>query len=308
MTALPTCPACGQALPPERVQDARDKALAQFNQDKAERMLAVEMRGKELRGELDSTMPVIEQLHAQLMELQAIGDDDQRQMLLSERDILKARAEDYSLIPGRAEMLEQKADIERRIEAARSGLSQDKDAIQKEITGLTAQLADIKEKAYRFTRREQGTARIEELKAEEKKLAAEFEKLEGELYLAESFIKTKVEMLTERINGKFELARFRLFDIQVNQGLAETCEIMVNGVGYNSGLNSASRIQGGCDIISTLQDHFKLHVPTWLDNREGCTMIPQMKCQVISLYVSPNDSQLRVEPTKRELVLKRMVV
>jgi DNA repair exonuclease SbcCD ATPase subunit len=303
-----TCPACGQALPSDRVQDARDKALAQFNQDKAERMLAVEMRGKELRGELDITIPIIERLHAELLGLETVAADDQHDILVAERDILKARAEDYSQVPGRPELLEQKAGLEKEMEEIRNGLSQNKYVIQKEIDDLTAQLAEAKEKADRFTRQEQGAARIEELKAEEKKLAAEFEKLEGELYLAESFIKTKVEMLTERINGKFELARFRLFDIQVNQGLAETCEIMVNGVGYNSGLNSASRIQGGCDIISTLQDHFKLHVPTWLDNREGCTMIPQMKCQVISLYVSPNDSQLRVEPTKRELVLKRMVV
>lgn len=300
-TTEDTCPACGQALPSDRVQEARDKALGNFNQDKAERLLAIETRGKELRTELDKTIPDIERLHALLMELQAVGDDDQHDMLIAERDILKAQAEDYSQIPGRAAMLETKAELERQIEAIRAGISQDKDAIQKEINDLTAQLSLIKEQAARFTRIEQGKARIEELKTDEKKLTAEFEKLEQELYLIESFIKAKVAMLTERINGLFTITRFKLFDVQVNGGISECCEITVNGIPFDCGLNNAARINAGLDVCRTLSRHFGLVAPTFVDNAESVCELVRMDSQVIRLVVSEPDKVLRVETAKKRM-------
>jgi hypothetical protein len=147
----------------------------------------------------------------------------------------------------------------------------------------------------RFRAREQGEKRIEELKKEEKKLAVEFEKLESELYLMDQFIKTKVSMLTDRINSKFEMVRFKLFNQLINGGIEELCEITVNGVGYNSGLNSSARIQAGCDIIRTLQQHFGMKAPVFCDNRESVTDLPKMDCQLISLVVSPEDKTLRIE-------------
>ncbi len=289
-----TCPACGQVLPTDRVMEAYDKALAQFNQGKAERLLKIETKGKELRAELDRAKERLEELRQKLVNRPDTGDDTLAD-LITERDALKARAEDYSQIPGRAEMLEEKAALEKRIEESRAGLSQDKEVIQKEIDDLTAQLKEAKEKADRFTLREQGEKRIEELKTEERKLAKEYEELEKQLFLIEAFIKTKVSLLTDRINGLFEIVRFKLYDIQVNGGLAECCVATVGGIPYDSGLNSAARTQAGLDIIRTLQRHYGLSCPIWIDNRESCTVIPAMDCQVLSLFVSPEDKTLRVE-------------
>ena len=52
--------------------------------------------------------------------------------------------------------------------------------------------------------------RIDKLGAEEKKLASEIERIDAELYLADEFIRAKVSMLTERINSRFQIARFKL--------------------------------------------------------------------------------------------------
>ena len=41
-----TCPTCGQSLPQDRVQEAREKALATFNRSKAERLEAITAEGK----------------------------------------------------------------------------------------------------------------------------------------------------------------------------------------------------------------------------------------------------------------------
>ena len=45
----------------------------------------------------------------------------------------------------------------------------------------------------------------------------------------EKFVVQKVNMLEEKINSKFELARFKLFDIRINEGVRECCVTMLDG-------------------------------------------------------------------------------
>ena len=88
------------------------------------------------------------------------------------------------------------------------------------------------------------------------------------------------------------------FEEQINGGIAECCEVTVNGVGYSSGLNNGARIQAGLDIIRTLQEHEGFYPPVWVDNAESVTVLPEMKCQVIRLVVSEPDKKLRMEKSQ----------
>jgi type I site-specific restriction endonuclease len=160
---------------------------------------------------------------------------------------------------------------------------------------IETKLSEAKEKHSRFEKRSFSETRIKALKDEEKKLAQEFEELEKMLYMIETFIKTKVSLLTDRINGKFKVVSFRLFENLINGGISEVCVFTVNGVPYDGGLNAAARTQGGLDIIRTLQKHYGIAPTIFIDNRESCTEIPKMDSQVINLFVSPQDKTLRVE-------------
>lgn len=306
-TTEDTCAACGQSLPHDRVQEARDKALAAFNLHKAERLGEIETKGKTLAAERDRIKAEIVPLRLErdkLIDAASNAPTEEIERLTAERDNKKRIAEDYSLIEGRAVLLAQRQEIEKKIQAEKDGVAQERTDVAMVVAELEEQLKAAKAVADKFPRREAGEKRIEELKAEEKKLAAEFERLEQELFLCESFVKTKVRLLEERINQKFEFVRFRLFETQVNQGISECCELTINGVPYSGGLNSAARTQGGLDIIRTLQAHYGLQSPIFIDNRESCTEIPNMSCQIISLYVSPNDAALRVDKTHMEPLLR----
>ena len=61
--------------------------------------------------------------------------------------------------------------------------------------------------------------RIMQLEEEQKGLAEEYEGLQHQLYLTEEFVRTKVDLLEEKINNKFKFARFKLFKSQINGGL-----------------------------------------------------------------------------------------
>jgi hypothetical protein len=103
-----------------------------------------------------------------------------------------------------------------------------------------------------------------------------------------------VDLLDEKINSRFEFARFKLFEVQINQGLKDCCVTTYNSVPYGS-LNNARKVQIGLDIIKTLSEHYGIDMPCFLDNRESIVRIPEMKCQIISLYVSEQDKKLRIQ-------------
>jgi len=136
--------------------------------------------------------------------------------------------------------------------------------------------------------------RIVELSKEEKSLATEYERLEGETFLMEKFIKSKVALLEDKISSKFKMIHFKMFDTLINQGISECCETTVNGVPWDS-LNTGNQILGGLDIVSTLQKHYDVLAPCFLDHRESLTTTPHMDCQLISLVADENYKELTVE-------------
>lgn len=292
------CPVCGQSLPADKIHEAREKALASFNLDKATRLTEIGKRGTAYKEEKERLQleithdekereDIFHALHAKKATL--------TQLSMIERELLLKKAEDYTEIPGHTNLIMTKAETEDRIKEEQKGSAVDTGALKKQIVDIEDILKDRKTDLNKFTQRANGEKRIIDLKADEKKLAIEFEKLEEELFLCDEFIKTKVNLLTEKINSNFEFTRFKLFEVLINQGIQPCCEIMVNGVGFNSGLNSAARTQSGLDIIRTLQQHYGLSAPVFVDNRESVTDLPQMNCQVISLIVSEADKKLRVE-------------
>ena len=305
-TTESVCAACGQNLPADKVEAAREKAKAAFNTSKAEKLSIVQAEGKRLKSERDRVAGEIRHLEDLIsVPLGADSNLPEIERLTQERDAAKYMASDFTQIASRLDLISRKELIEKDISDAKGAVSEDNAIISKEIAELEPKLAEAKEKYGRFERRNSGEKRIQELKAEEKKLAQEFEEMEKLLFLIESFIKTKVSRLNDKINSKFEIVRFRLFENLVNGGISECCVFTVNGVPYDGGLNAAARTQGGLDIIRTLQNHYGIAPAVFIDNRESCTDIPPMDCQIINLIVSPQDKALRVETAITKTAARR---
>ena len=137
-------------------------------------------------------------------------------------------------------------------------------------------------------------ARISDLEKEEKELNSKIIELEGLQFLGEEFVRTKVDMLEGKINKKFNgQVKFKLFKNQINGGLEECCEAMIEGVPF-SNVNTASQINGGLSIVNTLSKHFQVQAPIFIDNAESVNRIIDMESQIIKLIVS-KDKNLKVE-------------
>ena len=292
-----TCAACGQALPPEKVEAARQKALEAFNADKSRRLEAIREEGQKLKAKRDELAEGLDERDSNLasaeIEAERIeGEIAAAQIAVEDRQAAAPKPEDD---PEYAPLSTERAELEAAVAELAEGNAKALAAVDARARESRRLQWDAEAALALYEQRRKGEARIEELKGQERSLAEEFEELERQVFLTEEFMRTKVRLLEERINAKFEMARFQLFRQLVNGGLEECCEVTVNGVPYSSGLNHGARIAVGLDIISTLQEHFGLKVPIFIDQSESFTSLPKMDCQVIRLVVSAADKELRIE-------------
>jgi DNA repair exonuclease SbcCD ATPase subunit len=135
--------------------------------------------------------------------------------------------------------------------------------------------------------------RSEQLKGEQRQLAQElasFEKIEIQI---DRFNKSKIELVESRINAKFSIVKFKMFDQQINGGEAPACECLVDGVPYSS-LNTARKINASIDIINAFQYHYGIFAPVFIDGRESVTSLIKTNCQMISLIVDPSSEKISV--------------
>lgn len=300
-----TCPACKQALPAEQVQAAHDKALADFNQRKSNRLEVIQIKGKAAAGEakqLETEKAERAAALERLMSEQAVQWDAVK-AAEAELERLQAGAQDVDNAPDYIAKRQEAETVRSEILGLRSSLQGSIDKARIELASLRTEAETQQRDLAKFDQARAVEQRIADLSAQEKALASEFEKLEHELHLTEEFIRTKVASLESKINSKFRYARFKLFEQQINGGLSEVCETTYEGVPYGGGLNNAARINVGLDIINTLSEHYKVTAPIFVDNAEAVTKLLETGGQQIRLIVSEQDKKLRVERAKMKEVV-----
>ena len=163
-------------------------------------------------------------------------------------------------------MLDKKQVIQNEITQLQTDKSAAVAKVKAEIAGINDCIVQFQSELSKFEQKDKAVKRIEELKQQERDLAAEFEKLEKELYLCEEFTRFKVTLLEEKINSRFKFARFKLFETQINGGIQEVCETLYNGVPYSSGLNTGHQLIVGMDSMLTLPEPYGLDAPIFADN------------------------------------------
>lgn len=284
------CSYCGQEYP----ADKKEQLKAEFESHKAKELKAITDNGNLIKGRLDKEKETIDSLEKELVEhrksLEMLNNaiaslENQLSELPTSIDV--TGTDEYKAIQS------QLAEKEQAI-LQMSNADEAKKSLNYELECSQTQLIECEKKIAMSQKNVEIDERIEELQAEQREVAQKIADVEKMLYLLDEFIKYKLDKISDSINSQFEMVNFILFKRQLNGGIAETCECQYNGIPYGS-LNSAARIQCGLDIIRTLQRMYGVFVPVFVDNRESCTNIPTMDCQVISLVVSPIDTDLRIE-------------
>ncbi|MCY7570982.1 AAA family ATPase [Bacillus pumilus] len=286
------CPTCGQPLPEEKIQIAIEK----FNLQKSVSLERIVDKGKQLGIEYDNKQNELYEVDEkiQLLILEEKFTTAAVEKLKEDMEQAEASIAPLSDNPLYISKIEEIEKINNEIQSDEQETSGSVQAINEQIKEKQQEMTLIRNDLSRIDQAQKALNRIEELKEEERKMADDYNEVEQQSFLIEEFIRTKMSLMEERINSKFKYARFKLFEEQVNGGLTETCETLYEGVPYSKGLNNAARINVGLDIINTLNEHYGISAPIFVDNSEAVTNLIDVNAQVISLIVSKQDKQLRV--------------
>lgn len=287
------CPACSQALPEERVAEATER----FNEQRAARLAKLIEKGKGLTTEVKELRQASDGLKGELAEAEAeLKDASARIEAAKPAPVVTADETEH---PDWEALDLQRLGLQRDLQKIRTSSADQLAAIDGSIRDAQARIQALERAEADHATAERLQARILELKAQQRALGAEAERIEGELFLTEEFVRTQVSLVTDRINERFRLARFKLFDVQVNGAIAECCEATVNGVPYGS-LNHGSRLNVGLDCIDALAEAHGFAPFVVIDNAESVTQILPTRGQQIRLVVSAADPELRFQVARQE--------
>jgi DNA repair exonuclease SbcCD ATPase subunit len=278
-----TCPTCLQSIPPEQITEAK----ARLNRVNSETLESNKAEGEALVGKIKSEQQKLQEYKRlsdgkqdELKGLQSIIDEN-----LKEHDRIFSETVDLSDLDTKIQ------EYQKRIDA---GGKTDTSPLEKSVSELQSQIDNLKETILNISKNQEYRDRIKELEDQEKTLSQSQADLEKQLSKIQAFIFNKTKIVEEKVNGLFKVARFSMFKLLQNGETEEICETLKDGIPYNS-LNSAGQMQVGVDIIDALQKFYDVRLPTWIDNREGVTEIPETDLQIINLIVSPEDTELRIE-------------
>ena len=271
-----TCPTCGQSLPKDQVQEA----IKKHNERQAQELADINAAGKRLKS--DNT-----RLQEEIEAATKKGTENDGEIKKLEDSIQKLKDTSLNVPFDTGKIDKAKAELEAVDKQITDNQPPDTSALEEKRKILQATIAEVE--AAQKTK-----TRIEELKAEEKKLAADYEELERQLALMEQFTVAKVELLEDKINSRFELARFKLFDRQINEGIKDTCITLYDGVPYGYGLNTGAEINVGLDIVRTLSAHYGIKAPIFIDHAESVTDILDPGTQTIKLMVDEDHQEMEV--------------
>jgi DNA repair exonuclease SbcCD ATPase subunit len=158
---------------------------------------------------------------------------------------------------------------------------------------INAELDALKLKIYGHELAKGFEARIQELELQNKNLSQEIASLEKLEMQIDNFTRAKIGIIENRINSKFALVKWKMFNEQLNGGFEPTCEAIVNGTPFND-LNTAMKCNAGLDVINALNYHFGIFAPVFIDQRESIVSLIKTECQVINLKVDESKKELTV--------------
>lgn len=283
------CPTCGQALPAQQVQSAKDK----FETWKSDRLREIEATANAKKEAKKQQVERLQEISEEIVKIEseitaAAGRITVAEGYVTATEDMKDYSKRKQAISERIAFFEgELADMVSNCSTVKAELESKRDLL--EVDAKRARDIVSRESLLNYSKE-----RIKALEEDAKRTALLLDSIEEMLYLIDEYTRYKTTFIEESINSMFSLAKFRLFRAQTNGGIEDRCDVVFEGVPYIN-VNNSMKINLGIDIINTLSRAYGVTVPLFIDNAESVTNLEKSDCQVIRLVVSENDKILRCE-------------
>ncbi len=278
------CPACKREFENQNVEAKKEELTRNFNENKNKRLASNQQNGTTTKQEGETLLARISTLEMDITQLTAQLAEERVNLQTFDAGIIDEGPSLDEILANDDEYVQLGSDITRlEIETGESPKIDDADLKEKR-RALVTNIDGWKQKLAEKQQREKALVRIAELEAQEKTMSQDLASLEQTEFLIDGFTKSKMKVITDRINGMFSYVKFKMFNLQVNGGEEPCCETLIGGVPY-SDANNASRVNAGVDIINALCKHYNASAPIFIDNRESVTDLIATDSQVVNLVV-----------------------
>ncbi|HDL2670048.1 TPA: AAA family ATPase [Enterococcus faecium] len=286
------CPTCAQELPADQIVTM----VATFEQKKSQNMEENVAQGKAARDRRNAAETELAEIASEYKRLsqKLVEAEETRNKINSELELIENFTQKFEETKDYQKIQDQIKVVQQKILNATSDTAEEEQDLKEQIRQKRVLIAEAQAKFQQIKGLSGYENRIEELKKEDAALKAQNQEIEKNMFLLDEFTRKKVSYLEESINSKFELVKFKLFNILKNGGLEEVCEATYNGIEYGTSLNTGARINCDLDIIDTLSKEFGLSVPVFVDNTESVNDLHPINSQMIELRVTKNKN-LKVE-------------
>lgn len=286
------CPTCHRHFDIEDIEAKQREMTEHFNEEKkqklednttrgkanSERMKAVEAEIKTLQGCIANNDVAIKEYAAKPLFNKELAAPDATPLMASDKELAELK--------DKAKALQSEIEAEAKDDTPDTGeLASVKRGMMVDIDSIKAELA--KEEYVKSAK-----DRLAELEKQLRIQSEELAQLEATEDTMMEFAKERVKLVEGKINSMFTMVKFKMFDTQINGGVVETCEAVVDGVPYST-QNNATVINIGIDIINAICRSENISAPIFVDNSESINSILPTPSQLIRLVVT-DDEQLKI--------------
>ncbi|MBR0281272.1 MAG: AAA family ATPase [Oscillibacter sp.] len=283
------CPACGQPLPADNIEQARAAALEHFTADNQREIDNLKKTALSLQPRYDTLGANIEHDSARADLIRAELIKTRESLSAAEQELDEVKRTPIFNIDGVVDNVKNSPEykaLEEEIAALETEIG---NPVTTDVSGLLARRRELEEKCNvvrrdytatvdplkaRLARREEAArikAKIDAEQENKKRYTEHLAELEQMEFDAAEYLKADISAVEGAINGLFRIARFRMFDTLVNGDVVEDCTVMdTNNVPYGS-MNDAKRILVGMDVIATFCRAHGVTAPIFVDNAESIT-------------------------------------
>lgn len=292
------CPTCKRSYDVQDIEAKQTEMTDNFNRNKTERLSKINNNGKTAAAEKTAINSQIEELKESITIQKEILDGKMNELKsiepAPEEYDINIQAQKNALADPEYKSLSDELDRLKQVNDLPFVETGDTSKFESERKQWELKRDALKAKLGNQAVIDRTNKRIEELQADSRSFSQQIADLERQIFTAESFEKAKSDMVEDRVNELFKVVRFRMFNKQINGGIAPDCEILINGVPF-SDANTASQINAGIEIINILCQNYEVSAPIIIDGRESVTEIIPTQSQIVNLVVSPEHKLLTVK-------------
>lgn len=294
------CPCCHRPYTPDMLEPMQEE----FNQRKASKLASINNLGASLSKDITALKEKKSELLKQISALSAFEVETAPQLKKENLEAMNLAVNEVQALEETAhpqtkekfwELSESLKVRTRRLDEIKLGSLPGVAELDKKIQISKNKISDIAQEIARLQAGIKSQEAIVQLEQEKQEAMEKIDEVERLLALLGSFHIAKTSMLNNKINSLFKHITFKLFDKNIgNEGVKETCELMMHGVPYRQ-LSNAEKCMAGMEVVRAISSMRDIQNPVFIDNREGITEIGDTPGQVVNLIVSPEDKKLRIE-------------